>query len=177
MNISLPPGGTRGAGGTPIWKGRGFSSSRLGVKSRIPVLLGMFMTKQLVVQSLNSPFFPPHIGTEPLHGAGRKESTGTGLHLLLILLLWTLRNRFRSPIIFVRLPLVTVLPAFRLCGFFEDENEQGIFLRFRLDVTRIWKGRAKASVRWNNRSRKVWKVCVQKSKNHAAICITRDNWR
>lgn len=71
-----------------------------------------------------------------------------------------------------------VPPDFRLFGFFEDENQQGFFfLRFRLDVTRIWQGRAKASVRWNNRSRKVWKVCVQKSKNHAAICITRDNWR
>ena len=32
-----------------------------------------------LVQSLNSPFFPPHIGVQPLYGAGRKESSGTGL--------------------------------------------------------------------------------------------------
>ena len=43
-----------------------------------------------IVESLNSPFFPPHIGAEPgrakkkslfspLYGAGRKESSGTGL--------------------------------------------------------------------------------------------------
>ena len=36
-----------------------------------------------LVQSLYSPFFPPHIGAEParvqpLYGAGRKESSGTG---------------------------------------------------------------------------------------------------
>jgi len=53
----------------------------------------------LLVQSLNSPFFPPHTGTEPgrakgetlfspalvqpLYGAGRKESSGTGLSLSL----------------------------------------------------------------------------------------------
>ena len=52
-------------------------------------------TIELVVQSLNSPFFPPHIGAEPgrakeetllsptrvqpLYGVGRKESSGTGL--------------------------------------------------------------------------------------------------
>ena len=35
-----------------------------------------------VVQSLDSPFFPPHIGAgrvQPLYGVGRKESSGTGL--------------------------------------------------------------------------------------------------
>ena len=59
------------------------------------MLLGQPLISSDLVQSLNSPFFPPHIGTEPgrskretlfsparvqpLYGAGRKESTGTGL--------------------------------------------------------------------------------------------------
>ena len=71
--------------------------------------LSFFVT---LVQSLNSPFFPPHIGAEPgrskrrvqdnfffltarvqpLYGAGRKESSGTGLLLpLSILDFWSLR--------------------------------------------------------------------------------------
>ena len=37
-----------------------------------------------LVQSLNSPFFPPHKLNPGLYGAGRKESSGTGL--------WTTTN-------------------------------------------------------------------------------------
>ena len=48
------------------------------------ILSSLMFAVAKLVQSLNSPFFPPHIGAEPgrvqpLYGAGRKESSGTGL--------------------------------------------------------------------------------------------------
>jgi len=50
-----------------------------------PLLTKLVRSRWLVVQFLNSPFFPPHIGaaaragSAPTYGAKRKESSGTGL--------------------------------------------------------------------------------------------------